>query len=69
MNPTTENIINSIKKRIKEYEDIANDLAHGYIQSDKPFPNDIKKRYEAIGNLTDGLNEAITIILGGDNHV
>lgn len=69
MNTITENTINLIKKRISEYEEIANDLAHGYIQSDRPFPDDLKQRYEAIGNITDGLHEAITIILNGEDHV
>ena len=61
-----EGIVGAIQKRIDQYEEIANDLAHDYIQSDKPFPTDLKQRYETIGNLAEGLVEAIGIILEGD---
>lgn len=61
-----EGIVGAIQKRIDQYEEIANDLAHDYIQSDKPFPTDLKQRYETIGNLAEGLVEAIGIIMQGD---
>lgn len=61
-----EGIIGAIQKRIDEYEEQANDLAHDYIQSDKPFPTDLKQRYETIGNVAEGLVEAIGIIMQGD---
>lgn len=61
-----EGMVNSIQKRIAEYEEISNDLAHDYIQSDKPFPTEIKQRYDNIGNLTEGLQEAVDIIKLGD---
>ena len=59
----TTNIINAIQKRVDEYEEIATDLAHDYIQSDKPFPTDLKQRYEVIGNVSEGLVEAIGIVM------
>ncbi len=61
-----EGMVNSIQKRIAEYEEISNDLAHDYIQSDKPFPTDIKQRYDNIGTLAEGLQQAIDIIRQGD---
>lgn len=61
-----EGMINSIQKRIAQYEEISNDLAHDYIQSDKPFPTDIKQRYDNIGTLAEGLQQAIDIIRQGD---
>lgn len=61
-----EGMVNSIQKRIAEYEEISNDLAHDYIQSDKPFPMEIKQRYDNIGTLTEGLQEAVNIIKQGD---
>lgn len=61
-----EGIIGAIQKRIDQYEEIANDLVCDYKQSDKPFPTDLKQRYETIGNLAEGLVEAIGIILEGD---
>jgi len=61
-----EGMVNSIQKRIAEYEEISNDLAHDYIQSDKPFPTDIKQRYDNIGTLAEGLQQAIDIIKSGD---
>lgn len=60
------NIINAIQKRVDEYEEIATDLAHDYIQSEKPFPTDLKQRYEVIGNVTEGLVEAIGIVMQCD---
>lgn len=59
-----EGIVNSISERIKYYEEAANDLAHSYIQSDKPFPDDLKKRYDSIGEVVEGLCEAIDIVRG-----
>ena len=59
-----EGMVNSIQKRIAEYEEISNDLAHDYIQSDMPFPTEIKQRY--IGSLAEGLQEAVDIIKQGD---
>lgn len=61
-----EGIVNSIQKRIAEYEEVSNDLAHDYIQSDKPFPTEIKQRYDNIGTLAEGLQEAVNIIKQGD---
>lgn len=61
-----EGIVHSIQKRIYEYERVSDDLAHDYIQSDKPFPTDIKQRYENISNLAEGLQEAIDIIKQGE---
>ena len=61
-----EGIVGAIQKRIDQYEEQANDLAHDYIQSDKPFPTDLKQRYETIGNLAEGLIEAVGIIMQGD---
>lgn len=61
-----EGIVNSIQKRIAEYEEISNDLAHDYIQSDKPFPTEIKERYDNVGTLAEGLQEAVNIIKQGD---
>lgn len=66
---TVEGIVNSIQKRIAEYEEISNDLAHDYIQSDMPFPMEIKRRYDNIGILAEGLQEAIDIIKQGDYMV
>ncbi|WP_036125904.1 hypothetical protein [Lysinibacillus sphaericus] len=61
-----EGMVNSIQKRIAEYEEISNDLAHDYIQSDMPFPTEIKQRYDNIGSLAEGLQEAVDIIKRGD---
>ncbi|SCY14365.1 hypothetical protein [Lysinibacillus fusiformis] len=61
-----EGMVNSIQKRIAEYEEISNDLAHDYIQSDMPFPTEIKQRYNNIGSLAEGLQEAVDIIKRGD---
>lgn len=61
-----EGIIGAIQKRIDEYESMATDLAHDYIQSDKPFPTDLKKRYDSISEISEGLIEAIGIIKTGD---
>ncbi|AJK89375.1 MULTISPECIES: hypothetical protein [Lysinibacillus] len=61
-----EGMVNSIQKRIAEYEEISNDLAHDYIQSDRPFPTEIKQRYDNIGSLAEGLQEAVDIIKRGD---
>lgn len=61
-----EGMVNSIQKRIAEYEEISNDLAHDYIQSDMPFPTEIKQRYNNVGTLAEGLQEAVDIIKRGD---
>ncbi|OXS75568.1 hypothetical protein B1B04_07600, partial [Lysinibacillus sp. KCTC 33748] len=61
-----EGMVNSIQQRIVEYEEISNDLAHDYIQSDMPFPTEIKQRYDNIGTLAEGLQEAVDIIKRGD---
>ena len=61
-----EGMVNLIQKRIAEYEEISNDLAHDYIQSDKPFPTEIKQRYDNVGTLAEGLQEAVDIIKRGD---
>ena len=60
-----EGIITAINKRIEAHEEIANDLAHDYIQSKKEPPIDIKERYENIGAIVEGLQEAIDIVKHG----
>ncbi|OXS68747.1 hypothetical protein B1B04_19980, partial [Lysinibacillus sp. KCTC 33748] len=61
-----EGMVNSIQKRIAEYEEISNDLAYDYIQSDMPLPTEIKQRYDNVGTLAEGLQEAVDIIKRGD---
>ena len=61
---TVEGIVNSIQKRIHEYEEISEELLRD-MKSDLPFPSEIKQRYENIGNLAEGLQEAIDIIRQG----
>lgn len=60
-----EDIVHSLQIRLNEYEELANDLVP-YIQSGEELPLVIKQRYEAIGNIAEGLQEAIDIIKQSD---
>jgi hypothetical protein len=69
MDPIRAEIIKSISKRISEYEQSANELIYEYLNTRKPVPENIRKRYDNLGTLIDGLQEAIYIIHRGDLDV
>lgn len=55
-------IIDAIHKRINAYEEQQIDIAQQYIESDKPFVDDLRKEYMDLGQKVEGLIETLGII-------
>lgn len=55
-------IAKAIYYRILKYERAADEL----LLPDGKLPPDLKERYEAIGNITEGLHEAMGIVMKGE---
>lgn len=62
-------IVKAINEQINEYIQRADILTMGYEQSFKDLPEDIKRRHENIGNIVEGLQEAVCIIMKCDCDV
>ena len=57
-----ERIVGALQNRISEYEQMTN----SFLSSDASIPAELKERYETIGNITEGLHEAMCIVLRGE---
>lgn len=54
-------VIESLKKRIEAYEERMLELATEYIESEYPFPTEVRKEYNQLKDQVEGLTEALGI--------